>query len=70
MCKYKYLDFFFVVEIFASLSPKKPKTKETLWLAEIQIRHFIFVYSPRLKNMEMQASMELQTHTVFPEALI
>ena len=73
MCKYKYLDFFFfvvVVEIFASLSLKKPKTKETLWLAEIRIRHFIFVYSPWLKNMEVQASMELETHTVFPEALI
>ena len=37
------------------------KIKETLWLAKTWIRHFVFVYSPRLKNMEVQASMELQT---------
>ena len=37
------------------------KAKETLWPAKIRIRHFVFVYSPRLENMEVQASMELQT---------
>ena len=36
------------------------KAKEILWLAKIRIRHFV-VYSPRLENMEVQASMELQT---------
>ena len=68
MCKYKYLDFLFFFGNFCKFL--KEKTKETLWLAEIRIRHFIFVYSPRLKNMEVQASIELQAHTVFPEALI
>ena len=67
MCKYKYLDFFFFWNFRKFVSEK---TKETLWLAEIRIRHFVFFYSPRLKNMEVQASIKLQTHTVFPEALI